>query len=238
MLPTSLAELRERWDAGERFRFFLFYGHKPPESGVDASCFSQWFSLAFDVEGTTYRTAEHWMMAEKARLFRDDEMLEQILASETPRDAKALGRKVSGFDPKTWDEHKFEIVRKGNHAKFSRHTELRDFLISTKENVRGSKLSSATTGLPASPGVMLAAEERASYEVRSPESSVREQPEKYQHAAATTGVILVEAAGRDRIWGIGLGTKNPKSHDPMQWRGQNLLGFALTQVREDLAAGE
>lgn len=48
-------------------------------------------------------------------------------------------------------------------------------------------------------------------------------------------VILVEAAGRDMIWGIGLGQNNPKAQSPMTWRGRNLLGFALAVVRERLA---
>ena len=61
-------------------------------------------------------------------------------------------------------------------------------------------------------------------------------PEAPQASASSdkAKVILVEAAGRDVIWGIGLGPNNPKSRDPFQWRGRNLLGFALTVVREQL----
>src|SRR5215467_11097005 len=40
-----------------------------------------------------------------------------------------------------------------------------------------------------------------------------------------------EAAPRDKIWGIGLGRENPAVHDPLRWRGRNLLGFALVKVR-------
>ncbi|CAM5743816.1 NADAR family protein [Streptomyces hirsutus] len=38
----------------------------------------------------------------------------------------------------------------------------------------------------------------------------------------------------DRVWGIGLGAKNERASDPAQWRGANLLGFALMQARTRL----
>ena len=55
---------------------------------------------------------------------------------------------------------------------------------------------------------------------------------------STSGTILVEAAGRDVIWGIGLGGSNPKAQDPRTWRGRNLLGFVLTHVREEFRKSE
>lgn len=50
--------------------------------------------------------------------------------------------------------------------------------------------------------------------------------------------VLVEASPLDAIWGIGLGAEAPEAHDPRQWRGLNLLGFALMEVRDRLAADE
>ncbi len=46
--------------------------------------------------------------------------------------------------------------------------------------------------------------------------------------------VLVEASPVDRIWGIGLGADNPDRENPWKWKGLNLLGFALMQVREQL----
>lgn len=50
--------------------------------------------------------------------------------------------------------------------------------------------------------------------------------------------ILVEASPRDRIWGIGLASSNKLAWDKSTWRGKNLLGYALTDVRQTLMTNE
>lgn len=120
------------------------------------------------------------MMACKAELFGDQEIRKQILGCSDPKQIKALGRKVRGFDQAVWDKFKYAIVLNGNWCKFSQNRELREFLLSTGDSV------------------------------------------------------LVEASPYDRIWGIQLSADAPEAQNPFGWRGENLLGFALMEVRDEL----
>ena len=176
-------ELIEHLSRGGTADYLFFWGHTPKGvSAVDQSCLSQWFPCTFVIDGARYASAEHFMMAEKARLFRDDEALARVLDAKTPAEAKAVGREVRNFDPAAWDGARFEAVVRGNVAKFGQHDGFNAFLRGTRKKV------------------------------------------------------LVEAAPRDRIWGIGMGASNPDARLPARWRGLNLLGFALMAARAQLGA--
>ncbi|UKB79710.1 NADAR family protein [Chryseobacterium sp. MEBOG07] len=175
----TLHNITERFQKKERIKFLFFWGHTAKDI-ITKSCFSQWFPGKFEENGIVYKTAEHYMMAGKARLFNDAEIEEEILKAATPNQAKALGRKVKNFDPTIWDEHKYEMVTQGNLLKFSQNQYFKDFLLST-----GDK-------------------------------------------------ILVEASPYDRIWGIGMQETDTRAQNPLLWNGENLLGFALMEVRDEL----
>lgn len=179
--PRDLEALRVRHATGERFDFLCFWGHRGRADGAPSkACFSQWFPAPFEVDGVRYATAEHWMMAEKARLFADEAALAKVFAKDDPAAAKAAGRTVRGFDEAIWQRHRFGIVVAGNLAKFGQHPALAAFLAGTGDRV------------------------------------------------------LVEASPVDAVWGIGLAADDPGAHDPDRWRGANLLGFALMDVRARL----
>ncbi len=135
------------------------------------------------MDGVRYATAEHFMMASKAKLFADDAAHAEVLRAKSPAEAKAAGRAVRNYDDAKWERVRFDAVVTGNVAKFGQHQDLRAFLVATGRRV------------------------------------------------------LVEAAPRDTIWGIGMGAANPDAQDPKNWRGKNLLGFALMEARARLVSG-
>lgn len=166
---------------GNNVKYLCFWGHTKSGTGaVTKSCLSQWFDAPFKIDDITYPTAEHYMMAEKARLFNNPKLVNEIIQSSNPGKAKALGRKVIGFSNTLWDQHRTDVVLSANIAKFSQNEALADFLINTDNR------------------------------------------------------ILVEASPVDKIWGIGLAEDDTEATNPLKWEGQNLLGFALMDVRGKL----
>ncbi|MFC5664030.1 NADAR family protein [Kitasatospora misakiensis] len=178
------ADLTTAVAAGARPEWLMFWGHQSQRDGsLGPGVLSQWWpGHPFTVDGVTYATAEHWMMAGKARMFDDTKTLARILAAPSAAEAKKLGRQVRDFDDAAWRDGRFELVVAGNVAKFGGHDDLRRYLLSTGRRV------------------------------------------------------LVEASPLDRIWGIGLGADNERAERPAEWRGENLLGFALMEARARLAA--
>ena len=162
-------------------KFLFFWGHQPNKDGsISKTCFSQWWLSSFEVDKVIYKTAEHWMMAKKAELFKDHAILEKILQAKSPAEAKKFGREVKNYNETLWLAARFDIVKEGNYHKFSQNPELKTFLLNTKERV------------------------------------------------------IVEASPVDAIWGIGMAGDHKDILNPEKWRGLNLLGFALMEVRDEL----
>lgn len=55
---------------------------------------------------------------------------------------------------------------------------------------------------------------------------------------ATQNQILVEGTDQDIIFANGIKRTDPDQYDMAKWKGQNLLGFALMQVRTELFLGK
>jgi len=50
---------------------------------------------------------------------KDEKTRAKIMETTDPKQIKALGRKIKGFDAALWDANKLQIVINGNLAKFS-----------------------------------------------------------------------------------------------------------------------
>lgn len=174
-------QLQQENARGTQHEFCLFWGGQPAKDGsIHKSCLSQWWIGDFWSIAHNYCCMEQFMMAQKAELFGDEEIRQQILESHDPRQMKTLGRNIRNFDQALWDRAKYSIVLNGNWCKFSQNRDLRDFLLSTGDKV------------------------------------------------------LAEASLYDAIWGIRLSTDSPDAQNPHKWQGENLLGFALMEVRDEL----
>ncbi|NEB55656.1 NADAR family protein [Streptomyces griseus] len=168
---------------GKRVKYLPFWGARPrPDGLLGSSCLSQWWPSPFSVDGVTYASAEHWMMAGKARIFGDPEAERAAVSARSPAAAKKAGRLVRGFDEEVWAGERFALVVAGSTHKFGQDPELGGFLLGTGNRV------------------------------------------------------LVEASPLDRIWGVGLAADDERVERPQEWRGLNLLGFALMEARERLRA--
>ncbi|AJC55683.1 NADAR family protein [Streptomyces sp. 769] len=134
--PRSVTELIALTATGQRVKYVHFWGHRPPRGGgIGASCFSQWWPSPFTVDGVRYATAEHWMMAGKARLFDDADAERRALAATHPKQAKDAGRTVRGFDEEVWRQRRFDLIVEGSRHKFGQDPELREFLLGTGSRV-------------------------------------------------------------------------------------------------------
>ncbi|RSK37584.1 NADAR family protein [Hymenobacter metallilatus] len=130
----SVDSLLHYLQAGELVKYLFFWGHTS-KGGIGKEVFSQWYPAPFTLDGDTYATTEHYMMAEKARLFQDEATRQAIMQAPHPDVAKRLGRKVQRFEEARWNAARFDIVGRGNKAKFSQHPALRQFLLGTGTRV-------------------------------------------------------------------------------------------------------
>lgn len=142
---------------------------------------SNWFMADFCVGDVTFSSMEQYMMYQKAVLFQDTDIAEEILKTSDVGKIKALGRSVKNYEDVIWNGMRQVAVYQGLLEKFRQNEELKQSLLTTENH------------------------------------------------------MIAECAVQDKIWGIGLSMKDDRRFDLHEWQGQNLLGFALMCVREELS---
>lgn len=135
MEPKNRDDLIDHVNRGNKVEYLFFWGHQKSGAETSKSCLSQWYDSPFTESGIRYQTAEHYMMAAKARLFSDENAASKAIAAQTPEEAKKVGREVQGFDEREWRLHRFNIVVRANLLKFGQNPDLKVFLIFTGHQV-------------------------------------------------------------------------------------------------------
>ena len=153
----------------------IIHFHKPEEEN---GYLSNWDMSGFILDEKKYCCAEQYLMEQKALLFGDTAIADQIMQCTDQQTMQNLGRMVHNFNDKIWNGSKQVILYRALVAKFDQNIHLAAKLVKTVD------------------------------------------------------AILAECSHSDRIWGIGRGMDDPRADDIATWNGQNLLGFALMQVRD------
>lgn len=109
----------------------FFWGHTEHGGNVTKACLSNFYPCEFKFNDKMFNFSEQCFMYQKALLFNDFGVAEQILDETDVRKIKALGRKVKNFNNELWDKHKEDFMFNACYAKFSQNNELKDFLLST-----------------------------------------------------------------------------------------------------------
>ena len=141
---------------------------------------SNWGPAEFDYKGNHFMNSEQAYMWEKADFFGDLTIANDILSTDSPKDAKDLGRLVRNYNDEEWAKVRYKKMVEVCFAKFSQNPHRLETLLSTGER------------------------------------------------------ILVEASPYDKVWGVGWHWTDPEILFEENWRGQNLLGKALMEVRDKL----
>ena len=98
------------------------------------------FSEGSEEEEVEFLTAEHWMMVQKALLFKDEGIARSILNiteinSGSMAQVKSLGRRVANFEEDKWASAREKIVLEGTLHKFEQNSELKTKLLETGDRI-------------------------------------------------------------------------------------------------------
>lgn len=97
-------------------------------------CFSNFYPCNIIFEDKEFKSSEQLFMYQKAMYFHDEDTANEILKAKTPKEAKALGRKVKNFNDKDWAYGREYAMRTALIAKFKQNEDLKKELISDKYN--------------------------------------------------------------------------------------------------------
>jgi len=96
---------------------------------------SNFFICPVLYNGIIFHSSEQVYMWLKAKDFGDFESCAKIAVAKTPKDAKILGRKVSGFNESEWERVRLERMHEALMCKFTANPSLKQSLLDTENKV-------------------------------------------------------------------------------------------------------
>lgn len=169
--------------------------------------FSQWHPAKFVYKDITFFSTEQFMMYSKAKLFKDEEVAQKILdMNNLPVIKEFLDGTLS----------KKDIL--GNPKTLENWNSLQKQVKSLGRDVKG--YDEAVWVSKRVPIVSVGNREK-----------FNQNEDLKRKLMNTKGTRLVEASPYDKIWGIGLKATDADAVHPAKWKGLNLLGDLLTDLR-------
>lgn len=112
----------------ETHTIFFSTGMKNPEISQENSFLCNFYATSFVEDSIEYKTVEHYFQSKK---FDDENIRNLVIQAETPKKAKALGRKYS-INVENWNRIKLNVMRNALRLKFTQNEELKNKLIETR----------------------------------------------------------------------------------------------------------
>lgn len=105
-----------------------FYSQREKPYG----CFSNFSNHGFILDDLWWPTSEHYFQAQK---FAGNPDVEKIRLTKTPREAANMGRERTRPLRGDWEQVKEEIMLKAVRCKFETHSDIKEILLSTGDEL-------------------------------------------------------------------------------------------------------
>lgn len=198
---------------------FTFFWHSP-------SPFSQWHPSIFKVKDITFTSGEQFMMYCKAKLFKDEVVAKELLELNNSEHIYKTSDGVETHREPT-------VLNKFYNGQITKQEILNDYKLrkeweSFQKDVKnlGRKVRNYDDSIWI--------KHRVSYVAKGNFEKFTQNKDLQDVLINTGNTIMTEANPYDGIWANKLKEFDPDATSPSKWKGLNLLGEILTNLREKL----
>ena len=116
----------------------------------ELSPFSNFYPCKFTHDGITYHSGEQFIQRQKALLFKNNQLADEMLSAPNALTCKKLSKTVTNYDVKKWVNSAIDLCTPGLYSKFDQDAILKGHLIGTGDRkiVESSRDKVWGTGVP------------------------------------------------------------------------------------------